>query len=713
MTMNHDRYKASLQGLAVILAVSTFGFVGQGSSWLRLFVVLFSLLFAGFRLGRSLLPRHSDLEAGAFGVLLMLALQSLLQTAWFYAGGHLGTLSDLASLSMSMIIAEIICLFGESKQTTEAPQDHIVTRGRLHLAFAIISSTIILGGTICLITTAYHGGTIASIRTPWPLLPSWTLWVVGGMWGVTIITALTLRSRLLTLLHTILIFLATLTLVPLIYRLGFGFDGFLHIAAEKVILATGTLRPLTPYYIGQYVFTTWIARVFHLSITHVDRFLVPLASAILIPWCASLTHKKNSIVSFVLILLLLPLGALLTTTPQAFAYLLGLCATLLAFSHDKDEIRAPASLILALWSIASHPLAGLPFAFITIALLLAPRIQTTWRKRRLVGAGLCAGLAALAVPLMFIVLGSKSGTRINWNITTLENVDSWLAIFTSRLPWLSNHFVVWSAWSTLATQALPFLFTILAIASIVISKGRERARVVLLLISGFLLLCTSTLMSVAGDFTFLITYERGNYAERLATIALLALLPASIPFFSWLMERLRKAPLPLITLWLVGISALGAGLIYSALPRHDALVVGRGWSVGRADIDAVRSIERDADGAPYTVLANQSVAAAAVSQYGFKRYHNDIFFYPIPTGGELYELFLLMAYNDPSRDTAKDAARLGGSDLVYVVINDYWWKAEEIAEKLGAISDRTWEVGNRTQGMGRGNWIFKFDTSKK
>jgi hypothetical protein len=72
-----------------------------------------------------------------------------------------------------------------------------------------------------------------------------------------------------------------------------------------------------------------------------------------------------------------------------------------------------------------------------------------------------------------------------------------------------------------------------------------------------------------------------------------------------------------------------------------------------------------------------------------------------------------MAYNDPSRDTAKDAARLGGSDLVYVVINDYWWKAEEIAEKLGAISDRTWEVGNRTQGMGRGNWIFKFDTSKK
>ena len=92
------------------------------------------------------------------------------------------------------------------------------------------------------------------------------------------------------------------------------------------------------------------------------------------------------------------------------------------------------------------------------------------------------------------------------------------------------------------------------------------------------------------------------------------------------------------------VVAIGTALSYNALPRHDALVTGRGWSTGAADQEAVKLIEYDADGKPYTVLANQSVSAAAVDLLGFKRYSTtndgDVFFYPIPTGGPLYETFL-------------------------------------------------------------------------
>ena len=160
------------------------------------------------------------------------------------------------------------------------------------------------------------------------------------------------------------------------------------------------------------------------------------------------------------------------------------------------------------------------------------------------------------------------------------------------------------------------------------------------------------------------------------------------------------------------VVAIGTALSYNALPRHDALVTGRGWSTGAADQEAVKLIEYDADGKPYTVLANQSVSAAAVDLLGFKRYSTtndgDVFFYPIPTGGPLYETFLRMTYGEPSRDTAKDAAKLGGTDLVYVVLNSYWWKAPQVAESLRAVADKDWSVPPQTE-EGWKLRVFKFD----
>ena len=81
----------------------------------------------------------------------------------------------------------------------------------------------------------------------------------------------------------------------------------------------------------------------------------------------------------------------------------------------------------------------------------------------------------------------------------------------------------------------------------------------------------------------------------------------------------------------------------------------------------------------YLVLANQSVSAAAIWSFGFKRYYGDTFYYPIPTGGELYDYFLTM--NDlPDRDTAEAAMSLVEAEKLYYVVNDYWWQAPRIIE---------------------------------
>jgi hypothetical protein len=65
-----------------------------------------------------------------------------------------------------------------------------------------------------------------------------------------------------------------------------------------------------------------------------------------------------------------------------------------------------------------------------------------------------------------------------------------------------------------------------------------------------------------------------------------------------------------------------------------------------------------------------------------------------------------MTYEDPSWDTVRDAAKLGQSDLVFVVINDYWWKAEELNQRIAQIAHASWSIDN-----GKVN-IYVFDLTK-
>jgi hypothetical protein len=206
-----------------------------------------------------------------------------------------------------------------------------------------------------------------------------------------------------------------------------------------------------------------------------------------------------------------------------------------------------------------------------------------------------------------------------------------------------------------------------------------------------MLFVSSGLLKQTGDFTALIQYEKGDYAERLFNFSVMLLLVGCLPALGLLWDKARKA-MPIASLIAIILFALvGAANAYDALPRHDAVQASRGWSTGLNDVEAVRWIDQYAKNKNYTVLANQSVSAAAVKEFGFKRYaKNDVFFYPIPTGGPLYQTYLKMTYEDPSIDTIKDAARLGQTNLVFVVINDYWWKATELNESIGQISNAQW-----------------------
>lgn len=705
-----DKIKDLSVGILLMVLFVLCGLFGASVPFVASFVGVFAVFYSAYLLGWRLFPGTNVILASVAALIPFFALQSIAQTIWFYASGRLGIASDIWCGAAAMLVSLGIFFVAPDRPSDGTDMQKLdvqrVGLGLVCLALSLASSlfTIIIAG---------RRAVSDAILTPWAILPSGILPAIAIAWLAVFLGIRLVRSRELAMLQAALAIAATTSVAPLLYRLGFGFDGFLHVATEKIILASGTLTPKPFYYIGQYVFTTWIARMSALPIDHVDRWLIPAGAALLLPLAAYLGMKKDDPPWGIFLLFLAPLAPFIATTPQSFAYLLGFAALLLCRGvHENGRVHPLAPLLLALWAVAVHPLAGLPIVLIVAALCIAGFEPKGMKKMASIVSWVLVVGSAIAVPLAFYVLSLHGSTPITWNIASIFTASPWQSLLASLTPWLGNRFVVWPAWTTLAIRALPVLLFVSGIASIVWSRDEERKRTALLVGAAIGLTVAAAILKSAGDFAFLIDYERGNYADRLNLLALFCLVPASFPALELLCERMRRVTPFVGATFLAGCLAVAAAQAYDALPRNDALITGHGWSVGQSDIAAVKAIDRDAAGSAYTVLADQSVSAAAVSQLGFKRYNDDVFFYPIPTGGKLYDEYLRMTYSEPSLDTIKDAARLGGTNLVYVVLNDYWWNADNLVESLGAISNDNWTFGDTTMGPGHVDHVYKFDVSK-
>jgi hypothetical protein len=89
------------------------------------------------------------------------------------------------------------------------------------------------------------------IFSPWLNLP----WYIFGLIGLAAICLViyTLRVKGNSWLWLMSLFFLSLTaLGAILYKLGYGFDGFIHEATLKIIQTTGTISPRPLYYLGEY-----------------------------------------------------------------------------------------------------------------------------------------------------------------------------------------------------------------------------------------------------------------------------------------------------------------------------------------------------------------------------------------------------------------------------------------------------------------------------
>jgi len=484
----------------------------------------------------------------------------------------------------------------------------------------------------------------------------------------------------------------------IIYKIAYGFDPFVHQATMELIAAKGLVLPKTPYYLGEYGLIVIVHKISGISIAFLNKILVPFLSACLLP---PVLYRFTS--NFLTVLFLLILGSSLftLTTPQNLSYLF-LILTVLA---GVSQVSLPRVGLLALATAVIHPLTGLPALSWTAWLVYKKyrdRLDATAQKISLTIIWL---FTSLTLPLALIWAGGGSLKKIAifWP-TFLEPLKTLggLPGSAGRENWLLN-----VVYFLAANYNVLLILAIIASLILFYKKSRrdekEKTTTGLIFINSGLLV--AYLLSAQIYFTELINYEQAAYAERIPIIIVIFFLPFLLIGLKQLITKIQGEGKFIQGLWLIcGLSLLVASL-YLSYPRFDKYWNSRGYSTSASDLAAVKAIDQDARPEAYLALANQQVSVAALAEFGFDHYYQTsvgpLYFYPIPTGGPLYQYYLDMVYKNPSRANLRGACALAGVKKIYLVINKYWYQSGRLINEAKLNADKWWTINNEV-------YIFKY-----
>lgn len=668
----------SIIDLFLILLVVAIRAIHPGSLT-QSFAFALLILWLAALFGTRLFPHRRPLAQFVIGLTAVGALMMVLGTGiyWLY---RLTFLEAFSVVLTTTGIITIVC-----RNTPLPPwREHgkrLVKQLIAHKWF-IIPPIVAMGIAMALLVHLRLNGTMDAIRTPWFFVDT-TLF----FGGVAIASALLWfaawkQTPALRPLHLILFTLVFTSVGLLIFQTGYGFDPFVHRATEMHILKNGVITPKPLWYVGQHALVVIVTHFTGASLMAIDKLLLPAAAAFFITgWLYVIApaswHRRA------LLFLLLPfLTWFVATTPQGLGNLLYLILVLelLMVARKKLGWTVPLLTIVAIATL--HPLAAVPA--IILALFLA-FIARGVRVRVMVPIAITL---ALIMPALFFArewqkthvfpslseLGTRAVTRLVVDIDTLPLQNSFYA--------LQN-----------ATYTLRIIIWLFVIACVIYGIAALRHRTFMrpyLWTAG--IIAGGTLIShFFAALPDVISYEQFDYSLRMLWIIGFTLLP-----FFWYgglaaIDALTRLHYNYHALVVIALAAGVTANLYLLYPRVDRMVNHRGYSTGSADLFATEFIDFQNPNGNYVVLANQSVSAAALRQLGFKyefqTKDGPTYFYPVPTGGPLYKFYLEMIDKGPTSDIATAVLDYTGTERVYFVLNDYWWRDYRIANEAKKHAD--------------------------
>ncbi|MCR4256203.1 MAG: hypothetical protein NUW08_00685, partial [Candidatus Uhrbacteria bacterium] len=240
--------------------------------------IAFALLYHAVTFGARLARRREGPGPFFLGLVCILAVQSVCQVIFYYVSVPLGPWTDAWALTITLALLHLILPIHNEPATSYQLPATSYSPSLPWIVASVLPALIAFGFVL---RGAMTQATDISIRTPWPLLPSETLLALAVIPLCAWLAAWKVNRRWVTAFLVSLALVSVAAISPLLYRIGYGFDGFLHVATERIVLETGTLEPKPLYYMGQYVFVTWLSRFTSLPVEVADRFLVSGALAFL------------------------------------------------------------------------------------------------------------------------------------------------------------------------------------------------------------------------------------------------------------------------------------------------------------------------------------------------------------------------------------------------------------------------------------------------
>lgn len=537
-----------------------------------------------------------------------------------------------------------------------------------------------------------------ALISPWTSVPKifFLILLASNFWLFYVLGKNIKKSFKLNLLR--LHYFLTFSIAVIVYKIGYGFDPFIHQATIELIDQKGAVLPKPFYYLGQYSLITIVHKLSGISIYILNKFLVPALASIFLPGALYrfLNEHGSSKRSFlsILSLLALPSSLFILSTPQNLSYLWLLLLVIYSFTNASLALKTS----LALATACIHPVSGLPALFFLVWLQLLKhkdRLKSLLKKAI---NPLMWLLSALSLPIAFAFISGQSIKQISFSFGHLENIFN-----LANIPQNKDNLIL--NFLYLLADNWPIIFISLSIFGISVWL-REKKEEAVLLVKMASALLTAFILTSFLSFNFLINYERGDYSERLPILMALFMLPAIIIAVNNLVDKTwRNNRNQIISSWILA-SVLITSSLYLSYPRIDAYNNSKGFSVSRQDIEAVRSISSQTKN-KYVVLANQQTSVAALKELGFDNYFNNgdeqIFFYPIPTGGKLYQYYLKMVDEKPRQETMHEAMDLAGVKESYFVINKYWTFSNRIIAEAKLQSDKFWNI------EGGSIYIFKYE----
>lgn len=559
----------------------------------------------------------------------------------------------------------------------------------------ILPSIVIICDAL-LVYYLFHKASDALIRSPWQLV-NFKFWWLLGLSNLALIWTILNKKSSKNIFLISLHFLMLSSIAIILYKIGYGYDSFIHGATLKIIEETGTIQPRLYIYIGQYGLSLFLSQLWQLSVFKVNTLLLPLLFALI--WPTSIFYglrysfRWSYRMSYLgtLLSLLIGFGYFIMTSPQSLSFLFVVLVVFIAPELRKNEIPIWFTFILALMTMTIHPISGIPLFFMSFILSFDYWISK--RNIKKVINIIIYSLSAIALPIFLGLYQWLNGIAVK----NIINQPLQWPIPPFSLHWFENYDFPFD-WLHNVGQNFYFIYFIITIIGLYLILVNHKIiffknQLILLAI----LLSNYVLTKSIINFNLQISYQKDDYPNRILFLIALCALPIFLTSFYYLFHNyVKKQPSITNVYWITTIISLILMVsIYFSYPVYDRYLNSKSANVTASDLNTVQSIDNNAQGQPYIVLANQMLGAAAIHKFGFANYYKDNFYYSMPLGNNnIYQEFLTMIEGQATREVALSAMEKAQVNRLYFVVNNYWHSSKIANEQARSSADEVIPIDN-------------------